>query len=173
MKITGLSTPTQTENRYPGWVVEVRKKTGADAPTPYQTPGDLKRSMTTDEWDAALGAELGAEAVIDPLASPAPRSSPGPRTPPQFMDADMDIPSIALPAASPVTHTEDQLLETNPDSPMLITSTSTSTVTTPVIFEGTQICRELHQRHPYVRGIKIGVGDPTPGTWTRGLPLCT
>ena len=49
-KITGLQTPTQTEDRYPGWVLEVRKKSGADTPTPYQTPGDLKRGMTTDEW---------------------------------------------------------------------------------------------------------------------------
>ena len=128
----GLQTPTQTEDRYPGWVVEVRKKPGADMPTPYQTLGDLKRRMTTDELDAALGAELGAEAVIDPLASPVPHSSPGPQTAPQFMNADVDIPSIALPAASPVTHAENQLLEANPASPMLITSTSTSTVSTPL-----------------------------------------
>ena len=133
-KITGLQTPTQTEDRYPGWVVEVRKKPGVDTPTSYQTSKDLKRGMTTDERDAALGAELGAEAVIDPLASPAPRrSSPGPQTPPQFMDADVDIPSIALPAASPVTKAEERLLEaeTETHSPMLISSSSTSTVSTP------------------------------------------
>ena len=130
-KITGLQTPTQTEDRYPGWVAEVRKKPGADTPTPYQTPGDLRRAMNTDEQNATIGVELGTKDVIDPLASLASRSSPGPQTPPQFMDADVDIPSIALPAASPVTHAEDQLLEADPDSPMLITSTSTSTVSTP------------------------------------------
>ena len=115
--------PTQTEDRYPGWVVEVRKKPGADTPTPYKTPGDLKRGMTAEERNSALGVELGAEAIIDPLASPAPcRSSPGPQTPPQFMDADVEIPSIAMPAALPVTHAEDQLLEAEPDSPMIISS---------------------------------------------------
>ena len=41
-QITGLQTPTQTEDRYPGWVLQVRKKTGADTPTPYRTPGDSK-----------------------------------------------------------------------------------------------------------------------------------
>ena len=131
-RITGLQTPTQTEDRYPGWVAEVRKRPGADTPTPYKTPGDLKREMTVEERDAALGAELGADAVVDPLASPALcRPSPGPETPPQYMDADVEIPSIAMPAASPVTHAKDQLLETEPDSPMIISSSSTSTVSTP------------------------------------------
>ena len=131
-RITGLPTSTQTEDRYPGWVAEVRKKPGADTPTPYKTPGDLKRGMTTEERDAALGAELGADDLIDPLASPAPcRSSPGPQTPPQFTDADIDIPSVAMPSASPVTHAENQLLETEPDSPMIVSSSSTSAVSTP------------------------------------------
>ena len=86
---------TQTEDRYPGWVAEVRKKPGADTPMPYKSPGDLRRGMTTEERDAALGAELGADDLIDPLASPAPpRSSPGPQTPPQFMDTDIDIPTV-------------------------------------------------------------------------------
>ena len=83
-KITGLNTPTKSEERYPGWVVQARKKpvAGVDTPTSYQTPGDLKQGMTTAERDAALGVELGAEAVIDPLASPVPCSSPRPQTPP-------------------------------------------------------------------------------------------
>ena len=97
-KITGLQMPTQTEDRYPGWVLQVRKKPGADTPTPYRTPGDSKGGMTTDERDNAIGVELGAKDVLDPLASPTSRSSPGPQTPPQFMDADVDVPSIALPA---------------------------------------------------------------------------
>ena len=88
--------------------------------------------MTTEERDAALGAELGADDLIDPLASPAPRrSSPGPQTPPQFTDADIDIPSVTMPSASPVTHAENQLLETEPDSPMIVSSSSTSAVSTP------------------------------------------
>ena len=131
-KITGLPASTQTEDRYPGWVPQVRKKPGADTPMPYKSPGDLKRGMATEERDAALGAELGADELIDPLASPAPRpSSPGPQTPPQFMDADIDIPSVALPPASPVTHAENQLLGTEPDSPMIVSSSSTSAVSTP------------------------------------------
>ena len=131
-KITGLPASTQTEDRYPGWVPQVRKKPGADTPMPYKSPGDLKRGMTTEERDAALGAELGADDLIDPLASPVPRrSSPGPQTPPQFMDADIDIPSVALPPASPVTHAENQLLGTEPDSPMIVSSSSTSAVSTP------------------------------------------
>ena len=130
-KITGLQTPTQTEDRYPGWVLQVRKKPGADTPTPYRTPSDSNRGMTTDEHNDAIGVELGAKDVIDPLASPAPRSSLGPQTPPQFMDADVDVPSIALPEASPVTHAEDKLLEADPNSPMLTTSTSTSAGSTP------------------------------------------
>ena len=131
-KVTGLPTSTQTEDRYPGWVAEVRKKPGTDTPMPYKTPGDLKRGMTTEERDAALGAELGADDLIDPLASPAPRrSSPGPQTPPQFTDADVDIPSVAMPSASPVTHAENQLLGAEPDSPMIVSSSSTSAVSTP------------------------------------------
>ena len=127
-KITGLHTSTHTEERYPGWVVQVCKKPGADTPTPYKTPRDL----TTEEHNAALGAELGADDLIDPLVSPAPpRSSPGPQTPPQFTDADIEIPSIAMPPASPVTHAEDQLLEAEACSPMIISSSSASTVSTP------------------------------------------
>ena len=131
-KITGLPASTQTEDRYPGWVAEVRKKPGTNTPTPYQSPGDLRRGMTTEERNAALGAELGADDLIDPLASPVPpRSSPGPQTPPQFMDVDIDIPSVALPSASPVTHAENQLLGAEPDSPMIVSSSSTSAVSTP------------------------------------------
>ena len=104
--------------------------------------------MTTDERNATIGVELGAKDIIDPLASPVPCSSPGPQTPIQFMGANVDIPSIALPAASPVTHAENQLLEADPDSPMLITSTSTSTVSTPVVFEGTLVCRQLGNGTP-------------------------
>ena len=134
-KITSLSTPTQTDDRYPGWVAQARKKPGTDAPMPYQTPGDLKRGMTTEERDAALGAELGADDLIDPLealASPAPRRpSPGPQTPPQFSDADVDIPSVAMPSASPVTQAENQLLGAEAASPMIVSSSSTSAVSTP------------------------------------------
>ena len=132
-RITGLQTPTQAEGRYPGWVAEICKKPGADTPMPYKTPGDLKREMTAEERDAALEEELGADAVVNPLASPAlRRPSPGPQTPPQFMDADVEIPSIAMPAVSPVTRAEDQLLEAEPDSPMIISSSSAFTVSTPM-----------------------------------------
>ena len=163
-RITGLQTPTQTEERYPGWVVEVSKKPGADAPTPYKTPGDLKRAMTADERNAALGAELGAEAVIDPLASPAPRrSSPGPQTPPQFMDADVEIPSIAMPVASPVTHAEDQLLEAEPDSPMIISSSSTSTVSTPTFSRAPGSAASSTRGTPISGVSPLVRGTPPPG----------
>ena len=133
-KVTGLPTSTQTEDRYPGWVVQARKKPGTDTPMPYKAPGDLKRRMTSEERDAALGNELGAADLIDPLASPAPespRSPPGPQTPPQFSDADVDIPSVAMPSVSPVTHAENQLLGAEAASPMVVSSDSTSAVSTP------------------------------------------
>ena len=130
-KITGLQTPAQAEERYPGWVAELLKKPGADTPTPYKTPADLKREMTTEERDAALEAELGADAVVDPLASPAPpHLSPGPQTPPQFTDAGIKVPSITMPLTLPVTHAEDRLLEAEPNSPMIISSSSTSAAST-------------------------------------------
>ena len=119
--------------------------------------------MTTDERNAAIGVELGAKDVIDPLASPAPHSSPGPQTPPQFMDADVDIPSIALPAASPVTHTEDQLLEADPDSPMLITSTSTSTVSTPSFLRAPGSAVSLARGTPMSEVSPLVLATPPPG----------
>ena len=81
---TGLQTATHTEDRYPGWVAEVRKKPGADTPTPYQTPGDLKKGMTTDEHNAALGAELGVKDVIRPagLSSTTPSLTGAPNPSP-------------------------------------------------------------------------------------------
>ena len=96
------------------------------------TPKDLERKMTAEERNAALEEELGADAVVNPLASPALRwTSPGPQTPPQFMDADVKIPSITMPEASLVTHAEDQLLEAGLDSLMVISSSSASAVSTP------------------------------------------
>ena len=135
VKVTGLNTPTKSKDRYPGWTVQPRKKpaNGVDIPTSYQTPLDLRRKeMTIAERDAALMDELGADRVLDPLASAAvPRSSPGPQTPSQFSDADVDVPSIKLPGASPITHTDNQLLGTVLDSPMETTSASTSPISTP------------------------------------------
>ena len=170
-KITGLQTPTQTEDRYPGWVLQVRKKPGADTPMPYHTPGDSNRGMTTDEHNDAISVELGAKDVIDPLASPTSRSSLGPQTPPQFMDTDVDVPSIALPAASPVTHAEDQLLEADPNSPMLTTSTSTSAISTPSFLRvpGSAV----DKGHPDVRSISVGPGDSTPRTRMGSMPIRT
>ena len=139
-KVTGLSTPTKSEDRYPGWTVQPQKKpaVGEDTPTAYQTPGDQRREeMTIVECDAALMAELGADRVLDPLApSPGPRSSqgphssPGPQTPPQFSDADVDVPSINLLGVSPITSADNQLLGVISDSPMETTSTSTSAIST-------------------------------------------
>ena len=168
-KITGLQTPTQTEDRYPGWVLQVRKKPGADTPIPYHTPGDSNRGMTTDERNNAIGVELGAKDVIDPLASPISRSSSGPQTPPQFMEADLDVLSIALPAASPVTHTEDQLLEADPNSPMLTTSSSTSAVSTPSFSRAPGSAINLTRGTPMSGVSPLVLVTPPP---TRGRRVC-
>ena len=139
-RVTGLGTSPSAENRYPGWVVRPRRKPadGQDPPTSYQTPGDVrKRDQTIDERNAALADELGAEDVLDPLglSSSGPLPSPGPQTPPQFEDADVNIPSISLPGTSPITSADNQLLGAEAGSPMeaasASTSASTSTVSTP------------------------------------------
>ena len=141
-KVTGLGTSPSVENRYPGWVVRPRKKPtdGHDPPAPYQAPKDVRerdRDQTIDERNATLADELGADDVLDPLkiTSPRPQLSPGPQTPPQFEDADVDIPSISLPGTSPITNADNQLLGVSADSPMETTSASTSasisTVSTP------------------------------------------
>ena len=145
-KVTGLGTSPGVENRYPGWVVRPRRKPAdsQDPPAPYQTPRDVRlkdRDQTINERNAALADELGAGDVLDPLelSPPGPLPSPGPQTPPQFKDADIDIPSISLPGASPITNADDQLLAASAESPMeavsasasASTSASTSTVSTP------------------------------------------
>ena len=138
-KVTGLGTTPSVENRYPGWVARPRKKPadGHDPPTPYQAPRDVREDQTIDERNAALADELGANDVLDPLelSSPGPPPSPGPQTPPQFEDADIDIPSISLPGTSPITNADNQLLGASTESPMeatsASTSASTSTVSTP------------------------------------------
>ena len=119
--------------------------------------------MTTAECDAAVDAELGVETVINPLASPVPRSSAGPQTPPQFMDAEVDIPSITLPGASPVTHAENQLLDVNPDSPMLTTSASTSTVSIP------SFSRAPGSAVSSMMGTPMSGASPAAGTPPLGL----
>ena len=143
-KVTGLGTSPGIENRYPGWVVRPRRKPadGQDPSAPYQTPKDVRlkdQDQTIDERNAALARELGAEDVLDPLkpSSPELPPSPGPQTPPQFEDADIDIPSISLPGASPITNADDQLLGACAESPMETASASASasisTVSTPSI----------------------------------------
>ena len=139
-RVTGLGTSPSAENCYPGWVARPRKKPadGHDPPTSYQTPSDVrKKDQTINERNAALADELGAKDVLDPLglSSPGPLPSPGPQTPPQFEDADIDIPSISLPGTSPITSADNQLLGASAESPMettlASTSASTSTVSTP------------------------------------------
>ena len=136
-RVTGLGTSPSAENRYPGWVVRPRKKPadGQDPPTSYQTPSDVKKKdQTIDERNAALADELGAEDVLDPLglSSPGLLLSPGPQTPPQFEDADVDIPSISLPGTSPITSADNQLLGVEAGSPMETASASTSASTSTV-----------------------------------------
>ena len=143
-KVTRLGTSPSVENRYPGWVARPWKKPadGHDPPAPYQAPRDVRerdRNQTINERNAALADELGADDVLDPLKLPSPRPSlsPGPQTPPQFEDADVDIPSISLPGTSPITNADNQLLGVSADSPMettsASTSASTSTISTPSI----------------------------------------
>ena len=138
-KVTRLGTSPSVENRYPGWVARPRKKPADrhDPPAPYQAPRDVRerdQNQTIDERNAALADELGANDVLDPLElpSPGPPPSPGPQTPPQFEDADIDIPSISLPGTSPITNADNQLLGASAESPMeASTSASTSTISTP------------------------------------------
>ena len=181
-KVTRLGTSPSVENRYPGWVARPRKKPadGHDPPAPYQAPRDVRerdRNQTIDERNAALADELGADDVLDPLKLPSPRPplSPGPQTPPQFEDADVDIPSISLPGTSPITNADNQLLGASADSPMETTSTSTSASIIhnqhPVIFKGTWISCQLCKRHTNVFGIITRSGSPATGTRVRYPPL--
>ena len=168
-KITGLQTPTQTEDRYPGWVLEVRKKSGANTPTPYQTPGDLRRGMTTDEQNDAIGIELGARDIIDPLASPTPRSSPDSST----IHGRRCGHPVHRPSSSVACYPCWE--PTSGDKPRIPHAHHFNFNVCrqhPVVFEGTRICRQLDKGHPDVRSIFLGVGDSAPRTWTGSLPLC-
>ena len=178
-KVTGLGTSPSVENRYPGWVARPRKKPANrhDPPTPYQAPRDVReKDQTIDERNAALADELGAKDVLDPLglSSPGPQPSPCPQTPPQFEDADIDIPSISLPGTSPITSADNQLLGASAESPMeatsASTSASTSTVSTP------SFSRAPGSAVGSVRGTPMSLASspaaeaPPPGLG-RGAPL--
>ena len=178
-KVTGLGTSPSVENHYPGWVARPRKKPtdGHDPLTPYQAPRDVReKDRTIDECNAALADELGAKDVLDPLelSSPGPPPSPGPQTPPQFEDADIDIPSISLPGTSPITSADNQLLGASAESPMettsASTSASTSTVSTP------SFSRAPGSAVGSVRGTPMSLASspaaeaPPPGLG-RGAPL--
>ena len=129
--------------------------------------------MTTDECDDAIGVELGAKDVIDPLASPTSRSSPGPQTPPQFMDADIDVPSIALPAAFARNPRRGSTPGNRPTLPHAHHIDFNVGSQHPVLFQGTRICRQLDKGHPDVWSISVGPGDPTPRMRTGSMPIRT
>ena len=164
-KITGLNMP-KSEDRFPGWVLQPQKKppVGVNMPTSYQTPADLRRrEMTIAECNAALADELGANDVLDPLGfSPGPCPSPGPQTPPQFEDADVDIPSINLPGASPITNADNQLLDVNAESPMETTSASTSVVSTPLFLRAPGSAISSARGTP-MSGASPAIRSPLPG----------
>ena len=127
--------------------------------------------MTIAECDAALEAKLGADRVLDPLApSPGPRLLPGPQTPPQFSDANVDIPSIDLPGASPITNADNQLLDAVSESPMETTSASTSIVSTPTFSRAPGSAVSSTRGTP-MSGTSPVVGKSTPRARVRGLPL--
>ena len=176
--MTGLSTPPSTEDRYPGWVAEPRKKPVArfDPPTPYQTPSEVRKEQTFAECSAALADELGAKDVLDPLgfSSPGPQPSPGQQTPPQFEDADVGIPSISLPGASPITHTDDRFLGVNAESPMettsASTSASTSTVSTLSFSRAPESAVGSARNTPMSVASSPATGTPPPGLG-RGAPF--
>ena len=179
-RVTGLGTSPSAEDRYPGWVAKPRKKPtdGHDPPTSYQTPSDMKKKdQTIDERNATLGDELGAKDVLDPLglSSPGPQPSPGPQTPPQFEDADIDIPSISLPGTSPITSADNQLLGVGAESPMETTSASHLSLHIhsqhPVIFKGTWIGCRLCKGHTDVFDIIPRSRSPATRTRARYSPL--
>ena len=125
--------------------------------------------MTADERAATLEAELGADGVLDPLA-PSPRScltqrsclSPGPQTPPQFADANVDIPPIDLPGSSPITNADNQLLGAVSESPMETTSASTSAVSTPTFSRAPGSAVSSTRGTP-MSGTSPAAGSPLPG----------
>ena len=184
-KVTGLGTSPSVENRYPGWVVRPRRKPAdsQDPPAPYQTPKDVRlkdRDQTIDERNAALADELGADDVLDPLKLPSPRPplSPGPQTPPQFEDADVDIPSISLPGTSPITNADNQLLGASADSPMETTSPPPHPhhpQSAPRHFQGhldqLSALQEAHQcpwhHHPRRKPRRRGSGEVLPSICSR------
>ena len=165
-KVTGLSMPTNSEDQFPGWTLKPQKKpaAGVNMQTSYQTPGNLRRrEMTIAERDAALEAELGVDRVLDPLApSPAPCSSPGPQTPPQFSDTDVDVPSIDLLGASPITNADNQLFGMISDSPMETMLASTSAIST-LMFSRAPGSAVSSTRGTPMSGASPAVGSPLPG----------
>ena len=178
-KVTGLGTSPSVENRYPGWVARPWKKPadGHDPPTPYQAPRDVReKDQTIDERNAALADKLGANDVLDPLelSSLGPPPSPGPRTPPQFEDADIDIPSISLPGTSPITNADNQLLGASAESPMeatsASTSASTSTISTPSFLRAPGSAVSSVRGTPMSLASSPAVEAPPPGLG-RGTPL--
>ena len=178
-RVTGLGTSPSAENRYPGWVARPRKKPadGHDPPTSYQTPSDVrKKDQTIDERKRCPADELGAEDVLDPLglSSPGPSPSPGPQTPPQFEDADIDIPSISLPGTSPITSADNQLLGVEAGSPMetasASTSASTSTVSTPLFLRAPGSAVSSVRGTPMSLTSSPAAEAPPPGLG-RGTPL--
>ena len=180
-KVTGLGTSPSVENCYPGWVARPWKKPadGHDPPAPYQAPRDVRerdRNQTIDERNAALADELGANDVLDPLElpSPGPPPSPGPQTPPQFEDADIDIPSISLPGTSPITNADNQLLGASAVSPMeatsASTSASTSTISTPSFLRAPGSAVSSVRGTPMSLASSPAAEAPPPGLG-RGTPL--
>ena len=174
-RVTGLGTSPSAEDCYPGWVAKPRKKPadGHDLLTSYQTPIEMERkNQTIDERNATLADELGAKDVLDPLglSSLGPQPSPGPQTPPQFEDADIDIPAISLPGTSPITSADNQLLGVGAESPMETTSASASTVSTPLFSRAPGSAVGSARGTPMSLTSSPAAEVPPPGLG-RGTPL--
>ena len=119
---------------YPNWVVRSKTKpTGHDAPKCYRAPReDAVRTLTlAEELDEAsvydplkLDSQSSQPDAVDSSTLNSPSGAEGPKMPPHYSNASATIPPFdltqlgILPAMSPVTEKENELLNLAPGSPI-------------------------------------------------------
>ena len=169
-----LSTSSQADDGYPGWVPRQRSKwvDDQDVRKPYLIPKEAKGTVSATDREATLNLELDASSVRDPLAA---THSPGPQTPPQFADADVAIPPINLPPSEGSGNPGCSIAHNPCRGPAIGFGTWISDGHYHCgnhrafrILTCTWLCHEFHARHAYVAGIPSAC-QYTTWTWSRHL----